>query len=237
MNTTEQIEKEIKELYLEVDGLLKELMDEVDAVIFSTKYNKWYSISLPAVRQLAPDRVEDFEKCFRGAEEEQSISTYFASALTDNTVARNLLQKRAAGLLSIQHGIIASLESRLSSALTDIRSVLQADLFDSELDATKNLLSNGHVRAAGSLAGVVLEGHLKNLCIKYQVQLPKPNPALSDYYQELYKSKIIDNTQRTRLQYLGTIRNLCSHKKDSEPTEQEVSDLIAETHKTTKLLT
>lgn len=237
MNTTEQIEKEIKELYLEVDGLLKELMGAVDAVIFSTKYNKWYSRSLPAVRQLAPDRVEDFEKCFRGAEKEQSISTYFASALTDNIVTRNLLQKRAASLLSIQHGIIASLESRLSSALTDIRSVLQADLFDSELDAANNLLSNGHVRAAGSLAGVVLEGHLKNLCIKYQVQLPKPNSALSDYYQELYKSKIIDNTQRARLEYLGTIRNLCSHKKDREPTKQEVSDLIAETHKTTKLLT
>lgn len=236
MNTTEQIEKEIKELYLEVDGLLKELMGEVDAVIFSTKYNKWYSRSLPAVRQLAPDRVEDFEKCFRGAEKEQSISTYFASALM-NPDGRKSLQKRAAGLLSIQHGIIASLESRLSSVLTDIRSILQADLFDSELDAAKNLLSNGHVRAAGSLAGVVLEGHLKNLCIKYKVRLPKPNPALSDYYQELYKAKIIDNTQRTRLQYLGTIRNLCSHKKDSEPTEQEVSDLIAETHKTTKLLT
>ena len=235
MNTTEQIEKEIKELYLEVDGLLKELMGEVDAVIFSTKYNKWYSRSLPAVRQLAPDRVEDFEKCFRSAEKEQSISTYFASAM--DPVVRKILQKRAAGLLSIQHGIIASLESRLSSVLTDIRSVLQAGLFDSELDAAKNLLSNGHVRAAGSLAGVVLEGHLKNLCIKYQVQLPKPNPALSDYYQELYKAKIIDNTQRTRLEYFGTIRNLCSHKKDREPTEQEVSDLIAETHKTTKLLT
>jgi hypothetical protein len=29
-----------------------------------------------------------------------------------------------------------------------------------------------------------------------------------------------------KVQYLGDIRNLCSHQKDTEPTEEQVKELI-----------
>ena len=42
----------------------------------------------------------------------------------------------------------------------DIRQLVQADLFDSELDAADELGKKKFTRAAGALAGVVLERHL-----------------------------------------------------------------------------
>jgi len=56
------------------------------------------------------------------------------------------------------------LKDRASSVVGNITGVLQASLFDSEIDAAENLLSNGHVRAAGAVAGVTLEAHLASVC-------------------------------------------------------------------------
>lgn len=236
----DKILSEVKSLFSEAEILLKGFDNTaVNVITLSSSYNKWYSQALPVVRQLTPERLKDFENCFSKTDHnepgEPRISVFFAEALV-NPETREYYQKVSLGYFSIQHGIIAALELRLTSVLGDIRSVLQADMFDSELDAAKELLENGHIRAAGCVAGVVLEGHLKNLCIKHTVVISQKNPSLSDYYQELYKKKIIDNSQRSKLEYLGTIRNYCSHKKEREPTEQEVSELIDETHKTTKVL-
>jgi hypothetical protein len=128
-------------------------------------------------------------------------------------------------------GIIESASSRLESVLPNIRNLLQADMFASELDAGKDLLENGHLRAAGVVTGVVLEGHLKTICLKNSITLSKSKPTLSDYYQELYKAKIIDNSERTRLEHLASLRNLCAHKGNREPDKQEVLDLIEGTQK------
>ena len=51
--------------------------------------------------------------------------------------------------------ILSAVENRFESSLFDMRQLVQADLFDSELDAAKQLLQNGFNRASGAMAGVV----------------------------------------------------------------------------------
>ena len=59
-----------------------------------------------------------------------------------------------------QTEIVRAAKARFESSLFDIKATAQADLFDSEIDASAELNKNGFARGAGAIAGVVLEGHL-----------------------------------------------------------------------------
>ena len=47
-------------------------------------------------------------------------------------------------------------------------------------------------------------------------------------------NSVIDISQWRHLQYLGDIRNLCDHDKSSEPTRENLDDLIAGAKKVLK---
>ena len=118
----------------------------------------------------------------------------------------------------------------------DIRQLVQADLFDSELDAAKELLKSGFIRAAGAITGVVIEKHLSQVCNNHNITFRKKNLTINDYNQELKNNEIIDMTEWRRIQFLGDIRNLCDHNKKEEPTKEQVSDLIKGTDRLIKNL-
>ncbi len=81
----------------------------------------------------------------------------------------------------------------------------------------------GFERAAGSIAGVALELHLKTLCDVNGVSY-SPKPTIETLVQALYKGKKLDVTDLKNIQYLGSIRNKCSHP---EPVSaKEVQSLI-----------
>ena len=81
--------------------------------------------------------------------------------------------------------ILKSARSRFESSLFDIQQLVRADLFDSEVDIARELLKNGFSRAAGAVAGVVLEEHLKQVCSNHNVKVKKKNPHISDYNEAL----------------------------------------------------
>lgn len=83
----------------------------------------------------------------------------------------------ATPLLAQQVAIIQAIKRRFESSLFEIRQLVQADVFDSELDSARNLLKNGYMRAAGAVAGVVLEWHLKEVAAKHNV--PKSEKTIN----------------------------------------------------------
>jgi hypothetical protein len=78
----------------------------------------------------------------------------------------------------MQLEILSASHFRFDSSLADIKSILQADLFDSELDAARELMKNGFLRGAGAVAGVVLERHLGQVCDAHRLTSRKRNPAI-----------------------------------------------------------
>ena len=132
--------------------------------------------------------------------------------------------------------ILKSAEKRIESSLFDIKQLVQADLFDSELGATTELLKNKFVRAAGAVAGVVLEKHLGQVCRNHNVKLSKKDPAVADLNDALKNDDVIDTPQWRAIQHLRDVRNLCDHNKKREPSSDEVTDLIAGVGKLTKTL-
>jgi hypothetical protein len=92
------------------------------------------------------------------------------------------------------------------------------------------------LRAAGAVAGVVLEKHLRQVCEDHSLQILKKNPTLSDLSDLLKTNSVIDVPQWRLVSMLADIRNLCDHNKQKEPTQQQVTDLIDGTDKVLKTI-
>jgi len=105
---------------------------------------------------------------------------------------------------------------------------LFAELQDRELKVASQLVEVS-LRAAGAVAGVVLEGHLQRVAVNHGVSISKKNPTISELNDPLKAEGVYDNPKWRKIQYLADIRNYCDHKKEREPTEGEVKDLIAGT--------
>jgi hypothetical protein len=138
--------------------------------------------------------------------------------------------------LDQQVQIIGSMEKRFESSLFDIRALTQADLFDNELDASEELNKNGFGRAAGVIAGIVLEAHLGEVCQRHNLTIKKKSPTLADYNELLKGNNIIETATWRFIQHLADSRNKCAHKKSAEPTPEEVVELIQGVKKLTKTI-
>jgi hypothetical protein len=137
---------------------------------------------------------------------------------------------------SVQLEILKSVEARFESSLFDIRQLVQADLFDSELDTARELLKKGFLRPAGVVAGVVLEKHLTQVCDNHSVVIRKQHPTIGDFNDLLKSSDILDIPTWRSVERLGDLRNLCGHNKQREPNKEEVTELIGGVDKITKTL-
>ena len=132
--------------------------------------------------------------------------------------------------------ILESVRTRFDTSLFDIAQLVRADLFDSELDAARELAKNGFLREAGAIAGVILERHLAQVCANHSVPVRKKDPAINDLNQPLKDAGVLDVPAWRQIQRLGDIRNLCDHNKHREPTKEEVIELIDGVDKISKTL-
>ncbi len=137
---------------------------------------------------------------------------------------------------SQQFAILKSVKARFESSLFDIHQLVQADLFDSELEAANELAKHKFTRAAGAMAGVVLERHLSQVCNNHNITVAKKAPTISTLNDALKDASVIDVPQWRFVQHLADIRNLCDHDKKQEPTLEQVTDLIAGVIKITKTI-
>jgi hypothetical protein len=213
---------------------------------FEEDYQSWYSEAKVLIKQLLPDRLADFARHYEKPKPRKDI-TYENYRIEDYLQGLNVT--RQVSLLDTkkivgpdaaipqfrqQLAILKSVKGRFESSLFDIRQLVQADLFDSELDAAKELAKNNFTRAAGALAGVVLERHLAQVCDKHGIKVTKKNPGISDLNNALKEANVIDIPQWRFVQHLADIRNLCDHNKKTEPTTAQVDDLVAGVMKITK---
>lgn len=202
---------------------------------FNFSYEAWYSECLAIIRQVLPDRLQDFKDHFEAPKGRRNNDISFANyriqdALKGLEVSRHgdviADSKAAIPHFRQQVAILHAAERRFETSLFDIRKLVQADLFDSEIAAARELLRNKFLRAAGAIAGVVLEKHLAQVCDDHSLKISKKNPGISDLNELLKANLVIDIPQWRFISMLGDIRNLCDHNKQKEPTHDQVSDLI-----------
>ncbi len=219
-----------------VETYLKNLPD------FRTDYQKWYSEAQAVVKQVLPDRLSDFLSYYEYPRVRKTISF-------KNYMVRDYLQGlritgaydevKVDGSAAIpefvqQVNIVEAARATLESRLMDLKAVLQADLFDSEIETAGALAKSGYLRASGAICGVVIEKHLRHVCDTHKITIRKKNPGISDMNQLLKTAGAVTVPQWRFIQHLADIRNICDHAKGREPTKQEIADLVAGSQKVLK---
>ena len=232
MSTSAEIKKEINSL-LEAEkqenllSLPKESLPE-----FGRVYQNWYSRAYKVVESLAPERLEEFISYYRIdpmrtriAQGNYVIQDFLKGARL-NYHDEEAMQNLARMNVRNQIHILDSLSSRIDSVLQDVTGHLFAELQDAELTVATQLKKISK-RAAGALAGVVLERHLQRAAQNHKITIRKRSPTISDLNDPLKNSGVYDMPTWRKIQLLADIRNLCAHEKKREPTDDEVDELIS----------
>ena len=212
---------------------------------FGDGYQPWYSESKALIRQLLPDRLDDFVRHYEKPRNRKDLSfeSYVIEDYLQGTVrtrtdpltrSKDVVVPKSSAIPRFQQqvNIVEAAKSRFRTSLFDLRQVAQADLFDSELDAAKELAKGKFGRAAGAVAGVVLERHLKDVCSSHSLTLRK-KPVISNLNDILKDANVINVAQWRHILLLGDLRNLCVHD-NAEPTDEQVSDLLLGVEKVIK---
>ena len=193
-----------------------------------------------------PDRVQEFESFYKPDPKRKGITvtTYTIQdwlsglAPVPDAYGKKAYEEGNAVIMryQMQLAILASVETRFESSLFEIKQLVQADLFDSELEGARELLKSGFGRASGSVAGVVLEKHLLQVCENHNIPTKKQHPTIADLNDLLKAGSVVDVPTWRQIQRLGDLRNLATHNRDREPTEDELRDLVDGTEEINKTL-
>lgn len=214
---------------------------------FEKLYQGWYTESHALIKQILPDRLLEFETLYKGEGKRKEIGsmTYTIQdwligtrASVNTFTGEKYFNDLAIANMRFQTqlGILKSVKSRFKSSLFGIKQLVQADLFDSELETARELLKNGFFRGAGAIAGVVLEKHLSEVCTDHSIKAKKKNPTISDFNDLLKNNDVTDVPNWRFIQRLGDLRNLCGHSKKREPEKEEVEELISGVEKVSKTI-
>jgi hypothetical protein len=227
----ERITGELGKLVTEGVELIQD-MQKPEPTLFRARYQEWYTRGLGAVRELLPDRLQEFVRLYHvDKRKEIELDKYgihdYMLGLSFSRGGQEVDVKGAAFMRFVQQvDIVRSAQVRLDDILANVHGVIQAELLDSEIDAARELCKSNHLRAAGAVAGVVLERHLARACSSRGITSTKKDPSISDWNDKLKELNIIDLPTWRGIQRLSDLRNLCCHPKQRDPTKDEVKELI-----------
>lgn len=129
--------------------------------------------------------------------------------------------------------ILAAIRSELTGGwLFDIKGLVAAELFSDFLDQSEYLLEQGYKDAAAVMIGSVLEEHLRQLCLRHEVQVadikdgksvPRKADRLNSELARIAVYSALDSKQVTA--WLG-LRNNAAHGNYDQFTKEQVHNLL-----------
>jgi hypothetical protein len=236
-------------------------------------YQAWYTKALRVIRQLYPERSDDFRTHYRelltlqrstpslpwyrkalgvmhrltvgrSQDAKDHVSEGHSSARPG---APETVWQRCMGITITPEGemipsvrltflahfgqqlrILSAVRDGLEYVLADLHSALYGDVEHHVLAAIYTLSRHGHCRAAGALAGVLLELHLAHVAAKYRVAMDAKSPDLTRLNAALKRSGIYDREIWRSIQRLGALRHVWVDASRREPTLDEFTAFLHE---------
>jgi hypothetical protein len=250
-----QINEELPRLLDQQKQILKSLGELKDILEFGMAHQRWGTQSLKIVQTLSPGRYEKFVGFYMANQNrkllDDDIQDYIRlmgpapnanpdegraapapkgglmEPAPDADNGDELFDPQEMAKIQFLHKlqILGALSSRIDSVLADFEDHLFIELQEKELEAA-NALKAVSLRAAGALAGVILERHLEKVAANHAVTIEKKEMTIRDLNDPLNKSHAYDLSTWRKIQLLGDLRNLCSHHRSNAPTKEQVEDLI-----------
>ena len=171
------------------------------------KYKQWYSASLQLVDEYSPEWLNEFKLRYTYPDNTLSLGVmeYLnLGAYTHFSDKEKAIDEFVDGL-GTQLSILLSIPPVVEVKEMGLRKLITADIARTEIEQAEILLDGGFERAAGSIAGVALELHLKTLCDVNGVSYP-PKPTIETLVQALYKEEKLDVTELKQIQYLVQVQ-------------------------------
>lgn len=226
---------------LDVDALVKriqELADLVDPILkisdpqqpkLRREYQIQYSQAHLLVKTHLPEREEEFSGLYYNPDSawgksHSGISTYLKLPRERELFEADLEQQR---------GILLAIPEIIELCSLEVAALVTADLVEGELKEADILLEHGFVRAAGAVAGVALEAHLK-LLHKQSGHTYTDKDSIVPLATRLRLNGIITLGDEKKCIAMADARNNCDHKNKRVPTEDEVEELINDVDRFTK---
>lgn len=232
-----QIVEELTRLLDQQKHIHKLLDDIIDLIEYRTAYQRWDTQSLKIVQNLVADKYDRFVEFFESNPNRKLLDDSIQEYVRTMGVGKGgypeelpFNPEELARMRFLNHlQVLDELSYRVESVLADIENHLFAELQQKALEAAKTLKPIS-LRAAGTLAGVVLERHLRKLALKHTVTIPRQETTIRDLNDPLKLGKVYDFATWRKIQQLGDLYNLCSHQRNRDPKLDEVDDLIDGVH-------
>ena len=106
--------------------------------------------------------------------------------------------------------------------LTSLKQLVQAEVFESEIEQAEELLKSGYKLAAAVIAGVVLETALRELSANNSIAIGK----LDTMNGQLAKAGVYNKLQQKQITAIADIRNNAAHGKPELFSEPDVKNMI-----------
>lgn len=124
-------------------------------------------------------------------------------------------------LMALLNGARQDYEGGLCNSL---RSIIQSDVFDTELEQAEELLKASYITAAAVIAGVVLETTIRQLCDDEGIAHGKLDKMNAD----LTKAGRYSSLVQKQVTALAAIRNSAAHGKTDEYNRGDVERMITD---------
>lgn len=186
-------------------------------------WEKKFSISALDIQASAligysPNKIQVLASSIREAYKFYLVTNpQIRGAISSRTASTEATKTRWLGFKTIVHELFS-----------DVGNV---DLKNDPLFEAKALFRAGYFPAAGAIAGVVLERHLKYLCSAQNSPILVKNPTINPLNNALKAAQVYDGLQHNRIQVMGNIRNQCGHAGVEPPTKEDVWQLIEDVGK------
>jgi hypothetical protein len=216
---------------------------------FIKVYQGWFTLASRIVKLLAPERSLEFNDYYKSKTQNtpESKYTHKGEQFKDEatyTILDYILgaeAKKYTGYvggeiwdpvavveikLNNQIEIINSIQENVDCVLFDLQLELLMELQDRELMVGREIAKK-NLSSAGTLAGVVLENHLKNVIRNRNLNLSNENSGLVDLNNLLKEEGIIDPVLWRKIQNLGDVCAFCLQNSEKQPDLNEIENLIA----------
>jgi hypothetical protein len=118
----------------------------------------------------------------------------------------------------------AAKEDFQAGYLVSIRSLIQAEVFDTELEQAQEFLRLNYKVPAAVIAGTVLESAIRDLCSRNNIAHGKLDKMNAD----LAKVGVYNGIVQKRITHLAAVRNSAAHGNDAEFKTYDVKAMIDE---------
>src|SRR5215469_16847683 len=224
MITRESGKQQVEALHQEGVAFAAAFGKKQETEPFEVGYQRLYSRTLPLMKDLAPDRYDEFQSYYF-REWRMPETRLWDFVVRDyilgrtGTVTGDKARSETLRCFTSQLAILRSVGDRIESTQLDTADQAERSLQLALLDTANGLIKINE-RAAGALAGVVLETHLRKLATSRKLRFLKKSPSPRELADMLKEAQVLDIPVHSQVIWIADISERSKAEAGAPPNSR-----------------